>query len=57
MHRSDVNPWEWSKAFGYSQAVDVTSPERVLFCAGQTASYRGSARAKSFEGLPFASIV
>ncbi|HEV7525870.1 MAG TPA: RidA family protein [Acidimicrobiia bacterium] len=38
MHRSDVNPWEWSKAFGYSQAVDVTNPERVLFCAGQTAT-------------------
>lgn len=38
MHRSDVNPWEWSKAFGYSQAVDIAAPERVMFCAGQTAT-------------------
>ena len=21
MQRNDVNPWEWSKAFGFSQAV------------------------------------
>ena len=38
MQRTDVNPWEWSKAFGYSQAVDVSGGERVLFCAGQTAT-------------------
>jgi enamine deaminase RidA (YjgF/YER057c/UK114 family) len=38
MHRTDVNPWEWSKAFGYSQAVDVAAADRMLFCAGQTAT-------------------
>jgi enamine deaminase RidA (YjgF/YER057c/UK114 family) len=38
MERTDVNPWEWSKAFGYSQAVKVVRGERVLFCAGQTAT-------------------
>jgi enamine deaminase RidA (YjgF/YER057c/UK114 family) len=37
MQRQDVNPWEWSKAFGFSQAVDLTGAERVLLCSGQTA--------------------
>src|SRR5262249_11571093 len=37
MNRTDVNPWEWSKMFGFSQAVEVTGAERILFCSGQTA--------------------
>lgn len=37
MERSDVNPWEWSKQFGFSQGVDLRQPERLLFCSGQTA--------------------
>jgi enamine deaminase RidA (YjgF/YER057c/UK114 family) len=37
MTRTDVNPWEWSKAFGFSQAVEVTGAERTLICSGQTA--------------------
>jgi enamine deaminase RidA (YjgF/YER057c/UK114 family) len=35
--RTDVNPWEWSKAFGFSQAVQLTGTQRVLLCSGQTA--------------------
>jgi enamine deaminase RidA (YjgF/YER057c/UK114 family) len=38
MNRTDVNPWEWSKAFGFSQAVSVSNGQHLLFCAGQTAS-------------------
>ena len=38
MQRKDVNPWEWSKAFGFSQAVDLSGAERVLVCSGQTAT-------------------
>ena len=38
MERTDVNPWEWSKAFGFSQAVDVSGGAHVLFCSGQTAT-------------------
>ena len=38
MERSDVNPWEWSKAFGFSQAVDVSGAKHVVFCSGQTAT-------------------
>src|SRR5262245_1727785 len=30
-------PWEWSKNFGFSQGVELESPERVLVCSGQTA--------------------
>ncbi|HSO97037.1 MAG TPA: RidA family protein [Acidimicrobiia bacterium] len=39
MERRDVNPWEWSthEAVGFSQAVEVRSADRVLYCAGQTA--------------------
>jgi enamine deaminase RidA (YjgF/YER057c/UK114 family) len=37
VERTDVNPWEWSKAFGFSQAVEVKSAARVLVCSGQTA--------------------
>ena len=36
MTRTDINPWEWSKAFGFSQAVEVTGAERILICSGQT---------------------
>lgn len=36
MNRTEVNPWEWSKAFGFSQAVEVRGAERVLICSGQT---------------------
>jgi enamine deaminase RidA (YjgF/YER057c/UK114 family) len=37
MARIDINPWEWSKAFGFSQAVEITGAERTLICSGQTA--------------------
>lgn len=37
MDRHDVNPWEWSKAVGFSQAVDLQGAERLLLCSGQTA--------------------
>ena len=37
MQRQDVNPWEWSKAFGFSQAVELAGAEHVVFCSGQTA--------------------
>jgi enamine deaminase RidA (YjgF/YER057c/UK114 family) len=36
MQRQDVNPWEWSKGFGFSQAVDLAGTEHVLLCSGQT---------------------
>jgi enamine deaminase RidA (YjgF/YER057c/UK114 family) len=36
MRRNDVNPWEWSKGFGFSQAVEVSGPGRLLVCSGQS---------------------
>jgi enamine deaminase RidA (YjgF/YER057c/UK114 family) len=36
MTRTDINPWEWSKAFGFSQAVEIRGAERLLVCSGQT---------------------
>jgi len=31
-----VNPWTWQNRLGFSQALDVRSTERVIYCAGQT---------------------
>ncbi len=33
--RRDVNPWRWQEGFGYSQAVDLRAPSRLLLIAGQ----------------------
>jgi enamine deaminase RidA (YjgF/YER057c/UK114 family) len=38
MERTDLNPWEWSKAFGFSQAVNLSGASQVLVCSGQTAT-------------------
>ena len=38
MEQRNVNPWTWQDQFGFSQAVDVSGAERVLYCAGQTSS-------------------
>ncbi|MCU1461200.1 MAG: endoribonuclease [Acidimicrobiales bacterium] len=38
MQRTDRNPWEWSKTFGFSQAVELSGAERTLLCSGQTAT-------------------
>lgn len=37
MERKNINPWKWQDALGFSQAVEVVSPQRVLQCAGQAA--------------------
>jgi enamine deaminase RidA (YjgF/YER057c/UK114 family) len=61
MTRTNINPWEWSKAFGFSQAVEMSGAERVLVCSGQTAIAAdgsppagvdmGGQVAKAFENL------
>jgi enamine deaminase RidA (YjgF/YER057c/UK114 family) len=37
MAHAEINPWEWSKAFGFSQAVKLTGAQELLVCSGQTA--------------------
>jgi enamine deaminase RidA (YjgF/YER057c/UK114 family) len=37
MALEQVNPWEWSKAFGFSQAIKATEARELLVCSGQTA--------------------
>jgi enamine deaminase RidA (YjgF/YER057c/UK114 family) len=37
MTQQEINPWEWSKAFGFSQAMKLTGSQEVLVCSGQTA--------------------
>ncbi|MBX5461484.1 MAG: RidA family protein [Steroidobacteraceae bacterium] len=36
MKMTPVNPWKWQDAFGFSQAMEVTGAQRVLYVAGQT---------------------
>ena len=38
MEQHNVNPWTWQDEYGFSQAVEVTGAERVLYCAGQTST-------------------
>jgi enamine deaminase RidA (YjgF/YER057c/UK114 family) len=33
-----VNPWAWQDQYGFSQAIEVSGAERVLYCAGQTST-------------------
>jgi enamine deaminase RidA (YjgF/YER057c/UK114 family) len=36
MDRTEINPWPWSTAFGFSQAVKVSGVTEWLICSGQT---------------------
>ncbi|MEJ2869826.1 RidA family protein [Actinomycetospora sp. OC33-EN08] len=36
MDRRVINPWEWSVAYGFQQAIEVTGGRRTVYCAGQT---------------------
>lgn len=36
MDQQHINPWEWQSEFGYSQAIEISDSDRVLYCAGQT---------------------
>lgn len=61
MEQAAINPWEWSKAFGFSQAIKTTGTAEMLVCAGQTAieadgslpadTDMGAQVAKAFENL------
>jgi enamine deaminase RidA (YjgF/YER057c/UK114 family) len=61
VEQRNVNPWTWQDQFGFSQAVEVTGADRVLYCAGQTstdgegnpvnAGDMGAQTEKAFENL------
>jgi enamine deaminase RidA (YjgF/YER057c/UK114 family) len=61
MERSEINPWDWSKAFGFSQGVRIRGSGELLICSGQTAlgpdgtlsgnADMGSQVKKAFENL------
>jgi enamine deaminase RidA (YjgF/YER057c/UK114 family) len=38
MEREIVNPWQWQDQYGFVQANALTAPQRVVLCAGQTAT-------------------
>jgi enamine deaminase RidA (YjgF/YER057c/UK114 family) len=58
VEQRNINPWTWQDQFGFSQAVDVSRAERVLYCAGQTSSdadgstlHAGDMRAQAARAL------
>jgi enamine deaminase RidA (YjgF/YER057c/UK114 family) len=58
MERRTINPWQWQEKLGYSQAIEVTRGERVLYLAGQTSTdtngqprYPGDMRAQLAAAL------
>jgi enamine deaminase RidA (YjgF/YER057c/UK114 family) len=30
-----INPWKWQDQYGFSQGIETTNANRVLYCAGQ----------------------
>ena len=38
MEQRKVNPWTWQDQFGFSQAIEVSGGQRVVYCAGQTST-------------------
>ena len=35
MEQRKINPWKWQDQYGFSQAIETTNANRVLYCAGQ----------------------
>lgn len=35
MEQRRISPWAWQNQFGFSQAIEVSSAGRILYCAGQ----------------------
>jgi enamine deaminase RidA (YjgF/YER057c/UK114 family) len=36
MNAKAINPWTWQDRLGFSQAIEVSGVQRILYCAGQT---------------------
>lgn len=35
MEQRVINPWKWQDALGFSQAIETTRGQQILYCAGQ----------------------
>jgi len=35
MEQKLINPWQWQQQFSFSQGVEVSWAQRILYCAGQ----------------------
>ena len=36
MEQRKINPWNWQNQYAFSQAIEVSGANRILYCAGQT---------------------
>jgi enamine deaminase RidA (YjgF/YER057c/UK114 family) len=36
MEQRKINPWEWQNQYAFSQAIEISGANKVLYCAGQT---------------------
>ena len=58
MQQTIINPWTWQDQIGYSQAIEITNGQHVLYCAGQASmdadgkpAHPGDMRAQLFQCL------
>jgi enamine deaminase RidA (YjgF/YER057c/UK114 family) len=59
-----INPWEWQNRLGFSQGIEITNGERVLYCAGQASTdeegrpvHKGDMRAQIRQALDNLEVV
>ena len=55
--RRNINPWEWSKEFGFSQAVELAGADRLVSCPGQTVVASGRSPGSLPEGADMSTQV
>lgn len=36
MQQRKINPWQWQDALSFSQAIEASGNNKVLYCSGQT---------------------
>jgi enamine deaminase RidA (YjgF/YER057c/UK114 family) len=58
MQQRIINPWTWQDQMGFSQAIEVTGGQHVLYCAGQASmdasgkpAHPGDVRAQLTQAL------
>jgi enamine deaminase RidA (YjgF/YER057c/UK114 family) len=58
MERRVINPWTWQDEFAFVQANEISAPQRMLICAGQSSmdaagqpQHAGDMRAQIIQAL------
>ncbi len=64
MEKRLINPWEWQNQLGFSQGIEISHGQRVLYCAGQASmdaegkpAHPGNMRAQVNQALDNLDVV